>query len=80
MVKQKINYREDTKKDKSDYIAFEKLHHVAIRAYPSVKDKEFLLNNTYYNDKNIDLNNVDYVVSGIKNISRNIIFKQKKST
>ena len=64
--KAKINYREDTKKDKSDYIAFEKLHHVAIRAYPSVKDKEFLLNNAYYNDKNIDLNNVDYVVSGIK--------------
>ncbi len=64
--KAKINYREDTKKDKSDYIAFEKLHHVAIRAYPSAKEKEFFFENKFYNDKNIDLDNIDYVVTGIK--------------
>jgi hypothetical protein len=64
--KVKINYREDTKKDKSDYIAFEKLHHVAIRAYPCVKEKEFFFENSFYSDKNIDLDNVDYIVTGIK--------------
>lgn len=62
----KLHYREDTKKDKSDYTAFEKLHHVAIRAYPSMKDNEYFFPNIFYNDKNIDLENVDYIIIGIK--------------
>ncbi|HOR17491.1 MAG: hypothetical protein KBB99_02765 [Bacilli bacterium] len=62
----KFHYREDTKEDKSDYTAFKKLHHVAIRAYPSIKDKKYFFPNSFYQDKNIDLENVDYIVTGIK--------------